>query len=263
MDKRPKFDTSWKPDFMAPGPKVEITKAHNVSELLDLEYRQKVEPLDAFQALDQTDRPKKYYQSEKVLGKLYRLIDERKFYQNIQKVWQERPHVDTCILQNALNYVLYKTKTIHYQIHKAVALEIRDIYETHINNTRYEFSFRQSHPLHELEVIATHILGSNTRANRETSRAMRESVEGNLAYVKELIIKGPAYSHGVDEDVEDDGENLSRSIACFKFAMDEESELQRKENIHSWKYFAAAVCLRQLASANAYGGYIPILDHFF
>jgi RNA dependent RNA polymerase len=252
MDDRPKFDTSSKPDFMAPGPKVDISKATDVSDLLDREYDRKTEePLDAFQALDQTDRPVKYYQSENVLGKLYRLIDERIFYQNIRKMSKEKSKIHTYILRNALQYVLRKTHAIQYKHHKTVALEIRDIYESHINNTRYEFAFRQNHPLHELEVIACNILGSNTRANRENSRAMRQAVERNLAYVKDLIIKGPVHSDDYGNDVKGEGEELARSIACFKYAMDEQSELEQTDNIHSWKYFAAAICLRQVA--NTYG----------
>src|ERR1700760_2736536 len=116
MDKRPKFDTSWKPDFMAPGPKVDISKARSAPELLSLEYNRKLGgPLDAFQALDQTDRPIKYYQSENVLGELYRLIDERKFYQNIQKKWQERHNLDTGILHHALLYINRRADAIHYE----------------------------------------------------------------------------------------------------------------------------------------------------
>src|ERR1700753_157489 len=134
MDLRPKFDSSFKPDFMAPGPKVEISKS-NVFGLLDSE-NSKAEPLDAYRALDQSDRPVRYYKSENALGQLYRMIDERQFYENIQKTWQEKSSLRINVLRTALFYVLQKTRTIQYDHHKTNALEIRDIYETHINNAR-------------------------------------------------------------------------------------------------------------------------------
>src|SRR5690242_14768914 len=110
MDLRPKFDTSFKPDFMAPTPKLNVSENMNVSEML--EDNEDPALLDPFQALDESDRKVKFYRSERILGRLFREIDERKFFTRIQNSWNSKePRSDTsAILARALQYVLHTTQ---------------------------------------------------------------------------------------------------------------------------------------------------------
>lgn len=72
--KRPKF----RPDFEAPGPHVHILKLDGIT----LEYLEKDLPLG--QQDEDDDMPRyRYYESQKILGKLYRAIDERAIFQEI------------------------------------------------------------------------------------------------------------------------------------------------------------------------------------
>lgn len=75
----PKYE-SWRPDFEAPGPHVEIVKdrknSANTINFLDSDNVDE----------DDDDFPTyRYYESTKVLGKLYRAIDERSIFENIQQ----------------------------------------------------------------------------------------------------------------------------------------------------------------------------------
>jgi hypothetical protein len=74
--KRPKF----RPDFEAPGPHVHILKLDGIS-LEDLEHTIRFGQED-----EDDDMPRyRYYESPKILGKLYRAIDERAIFREIQR----------------------------------------------------------------------------------------------------------------------------------------------------------------------------------
>lgn len=74
--RRPKF----RPDFEAPGPHVVIEKLTGTS-LVDTA---EVDPQE--QEDEDDDLPRyRYYESKKVLGKLYRAIDERQIFAEIQR----------------------------------------------------------------------------------------------------------------------------------------------------------------------------------
>lgn len=69
----------WRPDFEAPGPHVNIQKKDGISFEV---------PID--RELDDGDDDDdftnyRYYESDKVLGKLYRAIDEREIFTQIQQ----------------------------------------------------------------------------------------------------------------------------------------------------------------------------------
>jgi hypothetical protein len=253
MNERPKFDTAWKPDFMAPNPKVHVNKVHGIDSILNFDDT-KHNPLNAYDALNQDDRKKLYYESPRALGVLYRMIDERKFYVDIQNRWHQKSgEKDVKILWEALRYVLSVVPTVQYRHYMDEARQIRQTFEEAMIDTTYNFSFRQTQPLHELEVISGHILGSNTRLMRDISRDMRDAFERDVAYVKDLIIRGTVHGDWSAEDLESHAESLPRSIACFKLAMDEMSKLERKNGVRSWKYLAAQVCLRELANTRGGG----------
>lgn len=72
MRERPEYDRC-QPDFMAPSPKMIVSdKGH-----FDLEEEDLADD-GVFNGLDEEHRRMRYYESQKVLGHLYRAIDERK-----------------------------------------------------------------------------------------------------------------------------------------------------------------------------------------
>ena len=77
----PKYPKA-RPDFLAPGPRVLVDRAvvFEEEEEPDGEYNDELQDVASYEA------PQiRYYESNKVLGQLYRQIDEHHFFQEIQK----------------------------------------------------------------------------------------------------------------------------------------------------------------------------------
>lgn len=68
-----------RPDFQAPGPRVLVDESVNVQEDSDDEADDRDDDEEA--SMPQL----RYYQSDKVLGKLYRAIDEHEIFEQIQR----------------------------------------------------------------------------------------------------------------------------------------------------------------------------------
>lgn len=89
-----------KPDFMAPSPRVVVSEAG----FLDFEEEDN-EDDEAFEDLDAERRAFRYYPSNKVLGELYRAIDEHRFLARMQQ--EQRAHMATSnITSNLLKTLL-------------------------------------------------------------------------------------------------------------------------------------------------------------
>lgn len=78
MTSLPRYN-KWRPDFEAPGPhvKVEDTRGLSFEEIDDRDPDDEVDDDDDFSSY-------RYYESDKVLGKLYRAIDEREIFEHIK-----------------------------------------------------------------------------------------------------------------------------------------------------------------------------------
>ena len=99
MKECPKYNRC-RPDFMALSPRVIVSD----NGFLDLEDED-VQDDEAFEDLDAERRALRYYQSNKVLGELYRAIDERKFLTRMQH--EQRTHMLTSnITSNLLKTLL-------------------------------------------------------------------------------------------------------------------------------------------------------------
>ena len=78
----PRFPKA-RPDFQAPGPRVLIEKTINFDEE-DL-YTPPNEPDDELDEVESYEPAKmRYYESPKILGQLYREIDEQNFFEQMQ-----------------------------------------------------------------------------------------------------------------------------------------------------------------------------------
>jgi hypothetical protein len=83
MSKCSKYDP-YRPDFMAPGPRVTVEKGLAV---LEEQFGRNLadEGEDVESDLDPDTKSYRYYESEKVLEKLYRAIDEKNFLAELQR----------------------------------------------------------------------------------------------------------------------------------------------------------------------------------
>ncbi|KAG9237482.1 rna-dependent rna polymeras-like protein [Amylocarpus encephaloides] len=240
----------WRPDFEAPGPYVCIEKHEGLSFEQDV-YRDPVEREDD----DDEYNTYRYYESHKILGKLYRSIDEREIFGHIQKRTSavgaaRRSDVMDRVWQDVVN----RTALIQWDYFMDKARDIRDMYEGCLFVIMTEYSGHPSRPLSELEVFTGNILGKTgvpTRRQHELSKTMKEKFNEDMAFIVNCILKD---GDKLSED------SLSRSIACFAASLEDDSH-DRRERLSSFKYVAAAICLKEV---NKIPGFqvMPTLDLF-
>ena len=113
-----------KPDFLAPSPRIIIANEGHV----EIEDQEEQGDDLAFEGLDAERRRQRYYRSTKVLGKLYRQIDERGFLDSVRQsmaVTLDNSRDHSPIMVELLAYVKRQTLGIQYEHHVDLAKEIR------------------------------------------------------------------------------------------------------------------------------------------
>ncbi|KAF2144749.1 uncharacterized protein K452DRAFT_285074 [Aplosporella prunicola CBS 121167] len=240
MLKCPKYDMI-RPDFMASGPRVIVEKKGAV-----FEEEEDDDEDDAIQVLDPDFKTYRYYESERALGQLYRAIDEKKFFEEMQARSKGRVelHGDKYDLMSEVwSYVVQETQLIQWESYSDLAREIRETYESNLLDVMSDYSTHPQYPLSELEVFGGNIIGKSmggmNKRVREITTAMNERFERDVAFTVERITQG---------DDGDRDEALARSIACLAVAVLGPKRVvnRRVGELRSWKYVAAAVCLREI-----------------
>ena len=119
----------YRPDFLAPGPHVAIQKDKPLSFDARPEHNDGYDDDDDFS-------PYRFYQSDKILGKLYRNIDEREVFSGIQQqglskcvneVNRARYSISS-VLEGVWTYVQHRCQAIQWEHHLDRARGIRDEY---------------------------------------------------------------------------------------------------------------------------------------
>lgn len=234
-----------RPDFQAPGPRVLVEKNINFEEE-DLSTSPDED--DELNEAASYGPPKlRYYESQKVLGKLYREIDEHKFFEAIQE--QSRmPSINRgkvrSLADAVWNYVCEKTALIQWEHYESWARDVRDSYEDNLVDTMFQYSTHPAHFVSEIEVFSGNILGKNggqSKRQREFSKTMKEKHDRDMEYTVLCITRGDG-----------DGDNgraeaLERSIACLYVACLPDRVKRKKIGaLVSFVWIAAAVCLKEV-----------------
>lgn len=112
-----------RPDFQAPGPRVLVDKSINVQEDSD------DEPDDKDDDEEESMPQLRYYPSQKILGKLYRAIDEHEIFEQIQRQSRSskeslNPGKDT--IGRVWKYVQKVTALIEYRHHLDFARLVKE-----------------------------------------------------------------------------------------------------------------------------------------
>ena len=119
----------YRPDFLAPGPHVAVQKDKPLS------FDAQPEDNDGYDD-DDDFSPYRFYQSDKILGKLYRNIDEREVFSGIQQrglsqceyeVNRARYSISS-VLEAVWTYVQHRCQAIQWEHHLDRARGIRDEY---------------------------------------------------------------------------------------------------------------------------------------
>ncbi|KAF4305332.1 RNA-dependent RNA polymerase eukaryotic-type [Botryosphaeria dothidea] len=241
MSQCPRVDMI-RPDFMASGPRVIVEKKGAVFQ--DDDEDDLLDEDDAVGALDPDYKTFRYYESERVLGQLYRAIDEKKIFQEMQRYATETKSAlgGLNLMEQVWAYVLRETALIQWDDYQPLARNIREIYESNLLDIMSDYSTHSQYPLSELEVFGGNIIGKSTgaqnRRTRERTMEMNQRFERDVAFTVERITQG---------DDGDRDEALARAIACFAVGMKEPRKVSKRVGeLRSWKYVAAAVCLREI-----------------
>jgi RNA dependent RNA polymerase len=128
MKKIPRY-RNFKPDFMAPGPRYKI-ETHDI-RLIDEQNFGSIEDEegDIISKLDPESSKVKYYESNRILGKLYRAIDEYKFLEELQeqsRVANKLSGSEGTLMNQIWAYVKQQTQLIEWKHHNSDARDIRD-----------------------------------------------------------------------------------------------------------------------------------------
>jgi hypothetical protein len=103
-----------------------------------------------------------------------------------------------------------------------------------------EYSEHPVRPLTELEVFVGNILGktgAQSRHQRELSTNMKDKFEEEALFIVNCIIKDGG-------DWAED--SLERSMACLAVSLEQPKAYRKREQLLSFKYVAAAICLREV-----------------
>jgi hypothetical protein len=117
MEKMPRH-SNYRPDFMAPGPHVAVQKDKPLS------FDAPPERDDAYDD-DDDFSPYRFYPSDKILGKLYRNIDEREVFSGVQQqglsqyanAKNRARHSVSSVLNRVWTYVQHRCQAIQWEHH--------------------------------------------------------------------------------------------------------------------------------------------------
>lgn len=113
--------TLWRPDFMASGPHIKISN-HPTDRL---EFAKEYAPIEAMDEEDEVSNIK-YYESQKTCGMLYRAIDERQVFEDIQRLDMQANDTPD-VMQHVWEFVKSRSQGILWQHLRNDAMEIKDM----------------------------------------------------------------------------------------------------------------------------------------
>ncbi|GKU00726.1 rna-dependent rna polymerase 1 [Fusarium langsethiae] len=182
LPKNPRF----RPDFLAIAPPL---KLYDKGQLAHIGEDDDLENADD----DVMARSKpNYYQSEKILGHLYRNVDEKKIWdEDIHRsINTTGPSVWDQLLNIVENEVIKYNLDIKWTRQSKEAWKIRGLYESTIMDKMWHFSENPRVPLTEVEVFCGFILnkrGAQTRRQGDASMKLKEEIDRTMTWIVKQI----------------------------------------------------------------------------
>ncbi|KAJ0413452.1 RNA dependent RNA polymerase-domain-containing protein [Aspergillus carlsbadensis] len=201
----------YRPDFLAPGP---LAYVHDKQEIKLEPYYIRPNPDD-----DEDSGPvHKYYRSEKILGKLYRAINEHKIWS--QEIHSTTPPNPKVFWKKVIDSLTARCIAVGaspiWQDHAETARQIRASYENAIYGAMKDFSEHPINLITELEVFIGHILnktGVQTHRQRERSIKLKDEFDRIASWIlTQMRPAGPITGYAGEFD------NLERCLACVHVA---------------------------------------------
>ena len=192
-----------------------------------------------------TDEPRsgyRYYESDKVLGELFRAIDEDLFFQDLEDDVSSLFSLDATnnVLTEILSWDRPHVNRRHQELHMTHAREIRDYYEGLLLSFMSLYAIRRTEVLTEKEVFLGTIMGrssSTSKSQREWSDEMKTRFNRELRDIKLWM---------QDRILEDEDDIVNMAAACLHVAVKEKSEIAKQNDLKSFGWFAAGMCVPDL-----------------
>lgn len=242
MSQVPKGANRSRPDFMANAPGLVIDDVGSAQ--LEEEDVDDIDNPDSVSVLDPEKLGFRYYKSQKVLGELYRQIDESTFSKRMKRDFEHYRAAwgGESLIMKLKRYLERETCGFQWDHHRPFAQQLRRFYEQNMLEIMDSMRWQRGTPLTELEVFTGNILGKKQRAATKVIREVSMEIQERFNRDVASIIRRIVFGDGLEQD---EHEVLPRAIACFMVSL-ETSHWNQGAALKSWKYVAASVCLEQL-----------------
>ncbi|RYP16074.1 hypothetical protein DL765_005332 [Monosporascus sp. GIB2] len=219
--------TRYRPDFLAPAPPAELKDRNEII------FDAPVIPAIDGDEDDNMGPQHHFYRSDKILGKLYRAIDEQRICEDLGGIdWESA-------MQEARG--------------------IRQVYDDAIWGATVDYSEHASVPISEVEVFTGCIFnktGTQTRRQRDRSIRLKDEFDRIAKWTQSVIRKQKIESR-VDDDADDDDDGhteagvsgLELSVACLREGCAPSRGVAGSRTgkvFQSFKVIAASCALREL-----------------
>lgn len=253
----PNYKARFRPDFLSPAPLTQVYDRGQI-EFLD--------PSD--DRADEEDGPPNhtYYRSEKILGKLYRNVDEKKIWSSIHK---PIPYDGPSVWDQMLGVVrkelgeLRLEREIQWQREAQMAHDLQEGYEGHVLDMWEMLSPNTTGGLTELEVFSGAIFHKTSKPSqrqRDCAIKLRVRIGEITAWLVDQLRSGPRVQPDAVAAPADKTAVRMRAIelclACLHISREREADDDAKhmrrgrrgpaEYLQSFRVIAAATLLREL-----------------
>ncbi|TFA98712.1 RNA-dependent RNA polymerase 6 [Trichoderma ghanense] len=251
-----------RPDFLAPAPPAHLYDRDEVNHIGDPDSDE-----------DDEDRMgmnrQEYYKSHKILGELYRGVDEKKIWgKDVQRpIDQSGPSVWDSLhkhVRAALEDEGYGHSDIDYTRRINEAWKLRELYEGDVTNNMYQASDSPRAPIKEVEAFCGSILnprGGQTKRQRESSIKLKEEMDRVMSFfVKQMRDRGgrangatdDAASTATEEDGRSERETMNAVELCWACvivgseAIRDRRYMADEKPLESFRVVAASCLVKEL-----------------
>ncbi|OHX00326.1 RNA-dependent RNA polymerase [Colletotrichum incanum] len=267
ISKAPRF----RPDFLAPAPPAQLYDRTHIDFLGEDEASDDDE--------DALGPNHKYYKSEKVLGELYRNVNEKQIWdEDISRVVSKiGPLVwDQFVGLMQRKIEEYSKGRISWKTKREEAKSLRDVYEDTVSGFMTQYSDSRMKQLTEVEVFCGSIFnktGSQTRRQKDNSKKLKQDFDRLADHVTHQMRRKVRNAEGhdtavynnvdpttdeqapgstpvddLDRFLSPNREALEMSYACLMVGLVKNTDIEYEHWAHlqSFKVIAASVLLKEL-----------------
>jgi hypothetical protein len=209
---------------MAPGPRVVISKEkvlHDPMRELD----------DDEDMVAQT-----WYESDKILGKLYRNIKEEEFLEDVRHVEPDAPRSQS-LLRLLWTYFLAETRSINpdWVAQLEFAVGVREMYDEQLQSLMRAYSDTPwKSTLNEEEVFVGSIMGREKQSKRQRERSVEMK-----EYFNDLVTYTIAQLRDDDRDL-----TLAKTMAALNVYLSGQDNHEKR--LHSFPWVAVSVLMTEV-----------------